>query len=380
VVVTFVDDLGAMSELRLESSQVGGSSTLYSAQLPARDAARRVVALDVGFAPDKPIPPGAEFAIESLSTGRGELDLGRAWVSFGAGGSTRPLAPTDDNLGFRPEPDEAHIRMVPSFDNKATDYIAYPIVVSQALAGRYDLAVGDVVPVGLGKSEFGVPCRISGIIPAVPGSRFDVAFLVDSRLLVSAQLRDGLDDPDRARQFWVTAPDQLAAATTLRSELPANVRVEAIAIAPGRAVLSSAVVALWFGAGGAALLALIAIGAVVGAQMRARRPEVVILRAIGLGSRELGSLRRQELAIVLGYGMAVGLAAGATVTLLAVGALARAAVPDSIAVLRTFLRFDWLALGLSFAILSGALVAVIAAYGARVSAQARRDPNREDVQ
>jgi ABC-type antimicrobial peptide transport system permease subunit len=156
--------------------------------------------------------------------------------------------------------------------------------------------------------------------------------------------------------------------------------VDAIAIAPGRAVLETAVIALWLGAAGAGLLAVLAIGAVVGAQLRARRSEVVILRAIGLDSTSLGALRRRELAIVLGFGLLVGLVAGSTVLIFAVGALARAAVPDAYTALPTLVRMDWIALGAGLLLIVGVLLAVIAAYGARVAAQARRTPNREDIQ
>ncbi len=136
-------------------------------------------------------------------------------------------------------------------------------------------------------------------------------------------------------------------------------------------MLGSAAIALWIAAAGCAVLALAAIGAVVGAQLRSRRGEVVVLRAIGLGSREQGAIRRRELAFVAAYGGIAGVLAGGVIVLITIAPLARAAVPNAYVGLPTQPLFEPFALPLALAALGGLIAGAIAIYGARVTEQAR---------
>jgi predicted lysophospholipase L1 biosynthesis ABC-type transport system permease subunit len=147
----------------------------------------------------------------------------------------------------------------------------------------------------------------------------------------------------------------------------------------GRTVLGSAASALWLGAAGCLVLAVITVIAVARAQLRSRRLDVVALRAIGFGSRDQAAVRRRELGLVLGFGAVAGVIAGATVSLLTVPQLARAAVVEPYASVPTPLAFDvaTLAVGLLALVLS--LAAIVAVYAARVARHARTAIGAEEV-
>ncbi len=70
----------------------------------------------------------------------------------------------------------------------------------------------------------------------------------------------------------------------MRDSLPVGTRFESVATDESRRILGSASVALWAAAAGGVALAILAVGAVAGAQLRSRRDEVVVLRAVGVES------------------------------------------------------------------------------------------------
>jgi ABC-type antimicrobial peptide transport system permease subunit len=105
----------------------------------------------------------------------------------------------------------------------------------------------------------------------------------------------------------------------------------------------------------------------------------VVLRALGLGSRDQASIRRRELTLVLGFGAATGLVAGLAVTALTVPQLARAAVIDPYRSVPTPLAFDLVGLGAGLGALLAALGVIVAVAGARVAQQARTAIGAEEV-
>jgi hypothetical protein len=354
----------------------------YDGQLPHRTAEGgwRVLALDVLA---DPAELDRSILIESLSAvggdSSGQVPTGAHWTGrmFDRGVPSIVEALTG-GLGFPVVAGADLVRLLPTFDGAAEDDVLAPVVVSAALARQYGLEVGDSLPVGVIDNEQRHTAAIMGIVPAIPGASYENAMLMDSTIVDGLQLRAD-PDPVVARQFWLAADDPAAVATALRTELPAQVRIEALAIDPSRTMLASAVVALWIGAIGSALLAIVAVSTVAGAQLRSRRAEVVILRAVGLSSGSLASIRRRELFIVLGYGALVGLLSGTLVTTLVLSSLARAAVPGPFASLPTTVQVDVPLLALALAALAGLIAAVVALYGNQVATQARTLSAREEV-
>ena len=136
-------------------------------------------------------------------------------------------------------------------------------------------------------------------------------------------------------------------------------------------MLGSGAIALWVAAIGAALLALAALGAVVGAQLRGRSGEVVVLRAIGMGSKQQGRTRRREYTLVIAYGIAVGLVAGLLAAIATIAPLALSAVPEPYPEVPTELMFEPISLGVSLIILTLLVIGSAFVYGVQVTTQAR---------
>ena len=119
--------------------------------------------------------------------------------------------------------------------------------------------------------------------------------------------------------------------------------------------------------------------AVVRAQLRSRRLDVVVLRTIGLSSREQAAVRRRELALVLGYGALAGLLAGVAASALTVPQLARAAVVEPYSTVPTPLGFDLIGLAAGLVALLAALMIVVGVYTGRVASQARTATGAEEA-
>jgi predicted lysophospholipase L1 biosynthesis ABC-type transport system permease subunit len=259
-----------------------------------------------------------------------------------------------------------------------TDRVNPPIVISQRLSDEFGLAIGDTVSFFLEESPERTDGKIVQIVPAIPGAPLENAVLVDLGLVLHGQLRVQ-EVPQSPREFWAGSADPEDAAAAIRTVVPANTLIEVTGDPAGGTVLGSAAIALWLGAGGCGVLAIITLLAVVRAQLRSRRIDVVVLRAIGLGSRDQAAVRNREQAIVLGYGLLTGLIAGGVVTALTVPELARAAVIEPFTTVPTPLGLDPVALGAGAAALVLALVAITSVYSSRVAVQARTAIGAEEV-
>ena len=172
--------------------------------------------------------------------------------------------------------------------------------------------------------------------------------------------------------LWVGTADPESAAGSLRHLLPANARIDTAADAAGRTVLATAVLAWWLGALGCGLLALLTLVTVGRGQLRSRRGDIAILRALGLTVREQQVLRGRELAWTTVFGLAAGITAGVAVALLVVPQLARAAVPEPYPTIATGLGVHTPGLLVGAVALVGALALGVVGYAWRVGVEARR--------
>ena len=213
----------------------------------------------------------------------------------------------------------------------------------------------------------------------MPGATTEVSVLLDLAILDGLLLRDD-DELDAPRQFWIETDQPTEVAIALRADLPPQVRIDALTIDPSRTMLGSAVTALWVGAIGSALLAVVAVSTVAGAQLRSRRAEVVILRAVGPLVRRA---RVDPAARAVHRARATASSSvscrARLVTAIVLSSLARAAVPDPYSSLPTTVQVDVPQLALGLALLAGLLAAVVAVYGLRVAVQARTLSAREEV-
>jgi len=136
-------------------------------------------------------------------------------------------------------------------------------------------------------------------------------------------------------------------------------------------VLESARTAIWIAGATTALLALLALTAGLLAELRARREEVDILRALGVPPREQARHRASEWAALVALGVVVGLADGFLVCGILVPGLARMAVPNAIDALRTRFHVDVLGGLVELVVLAAALAALLAAVVVSVRRRAR---------
>ena len=370
------NSLGATLSLPLTSATGG-----YSVEAPAGNG-WRVVGFDV-LPPDDLLPGTDEeglpsFEITGLAGDGVDLPLGAKWVPVQVRSAPEQQGIPTDTIGFAVDSFAGHTRLLPTLGDN-TDDIAVPIAISRDLAEANGIAVGDSIRVSVDPRWEPLSCAVATIVPAVPGATSGSAVLLDFALIRAIQLRT-YEIPAGARQLWVGVDgDTVPVAAALRESLPAQLGVDATATDPSRGILASASIALLVGAAGAALLAIVAVAAVVGAQLRSRRSEVMVLKALGVGSREIATMRRWELGVIMAAGAVIGAIAGTVVALLSVPSLARAAIPGRYQSLPTLLSVDPLSLATGFAVILLLLGAVLLAYGRSVTRQSRRLSVRESI-
>ena len=308
------------------------------------------------IATDVPRP----LIVTTVTTDAGDLDgftdstavfrNGLAATGSGTRGGSTALAETGTLVRFLPPPPVG------------------PIVLSEPLAERLGTRVG--APLTLDLDGVPVQTSVAATAPAIPGADASSAILIDAAMMDAASLAREAR-PSAAPVAWVgTSGDERTVAASLRSMLPVSVRIAAIGEGPDRAMLAAGPAALWLAAGAGAVLAIAGLVAVCATQLRERRAETAVLRALGIPPRAQSSLRRRELAIIEAWAIFAGVIAGGAVVLLAVATLARTAVPGPNPAVATAVRLDLSSATVTIALLAVALFAVIAGYAAFVARSA----------
>ncbi len=331
----------------------------YRAELPPGHGGWRVLA----FVVDLPSGGPTALTVTALTADGAPVDLETSWAANGFDPRIRNVEPSPTGAGFRSARGLTTVRIAPTL-GVLTDDIAPPVVVSSALAELAGIRVGDTVPIALDARLEPFRCVVAGVVPAIPGSRSESAVLVDASVVAAIRARLYLVPPT-PQVAWL-GTSSAGAYDAARAAAPGGVIVRSLAADPDRGILGAAATALWIGAAGAGILAVIALIAVVGAQVRSRRGEIAVLRALGVSDRTLARGRQAELAIVLLFGLVTGAAAGGVVTALTIPALARAAVPGAFVALDTAVGVQPLGFALGIAALIIAFAVVLAADGRRV--------------
>ena len=356
VSVWLSDDLGRLRSMPLETDPAA-DGVVGIAPLPDGEAPWTLAGVDVSpTATDAPRP----LIVTSVTTDAGDLDgftgstavfrNGLPVTGSGARGGSTAVAETGTVVRFLPPPPVG------------------AVVLSEPLAERLGTRVG--APLTLDVDGVSVQTSVAAVAPAIPGADASSAILIDAAMMDAASLAREVR-PRAAPVAWVgTAGDEREVATSLRSILPVSVRIAAIGEGPDRAMLAAGPAALWLSAGAGAVLAIAGLAAVCATQLRERRAETTVLRALGIPPRAQSSLRRRELAIVEAWAIFAGVVAGGAVVLLAVATLARTAVPGTNPAVATAVRLDLSSATVTIALLAVALFAVIAGYAAFVARSA----------
>ena len=192
-----------------------------------------------------------------------------------------------------------------------------PAVISSAMLSR-----GQNVVSGVGLDGVPLGLRVISGAAVVPGAA-QSAVIVDRRY---AELAAGLNFPTASRQVWLASGAQGVIEPRLKAAGVKVLSVQSTAATAARyARQGPALTSVLFLADGAAAALLAAGAAILGLYLSARRRryEYAALSASGVPHRTLRRAVLTELALVLGFGSIVGIAAG-----LAAAGLALRSVPE----------------------------------------------------
>lgn len=204
----------------------------------------------------------------------------------------------------------------------AEDDAPVPVVLSEAWAAAFELAVGD--PTTLRVRDTPVPAVVVGTAPAIPGAGAEAAVLADLERLEEALGSGGARTAPE--EVWISTGDPTGVAAAAAA-LPTTAAVRTTETG---APLSAPVTrAFWTAALATLLLALPGVGATTTALARARRPEVAALGALGLPAGAQARSRGAELAATAGAAGVLGAAGGLLVALAVVPTLVGATVGGS---------------------------------------------------
>jgi hypothetical protein len=382
VEVTVVDAAGAESVLRgklVPPAAVGSAATADPAADPTAAGTESFIAT---------LPSGsAPWTIHAVEVVLPALPVD-ARVSFSlsaAGGSTAPL-PLDDSwvpsrtseqdggivaLGGRPGLQAAQVsegaRVL--FQSVPGGLLSVPVVISGGLARDSGLSVGAVADMTLLTGGGQLPITVVGVSPVIPGTPSGDGVLADLATVQDVAYREGLR-PISATEWWVSTDRPESAAAQVERRAPVGTVVMTQSTPPADQVLESARTAIWIAGAATALLAVLALMAGLLAELRARREEVDVLRALGVPPREQARDRAIEWAVLLALGVLVGLADGFLVCGILVPGLARMAVPNAIDALRTGFHVDLLGGLVELVVLAAALAALLAVVVVTVRRQA----------
>ncbi|WP_134772157.1 FtsX-like permease family protein [Ornithinimicrobium flavum] len=251
-----------------------------------------------------------------------------------------------------------------------------PVALTAAAADAAALRPGDDFELAYAGGL--VPARLTTLVPAVPGQTGELGALADSRVLARALVADQRTLPWPS-QVWATPagdPQAAVAALSTREDLRGATGPGAVAVTDAT---SAARLVFWVASAGAVLLALTGIAAVAATLLSARRPEVAVLRALGMPPAAQARSRALELAGVVLAAVAFGLLAGWLVGTAVVPELASTSIRPGGLSLPTRLRLEatpWLVLVGAGGVLVLALTLVLAA---RVRRQALDRSYREEI-
>jgi hypothetical protein len=248
-----------------------------------------------------------------------------------------------------------------------------PVLLGAELASRIDAVPGDALAFRLLVGGADVDAVVAGIVPVIPAAGDD-GLLADLGALSRATFVADAGVPATTER-WLATPDPEGVANALERDRTSPLTVSTRTDASSAPLIAPAVAALWAGAAGALLFALIAVVALVAALGRARFGEVVVLRVLGVPARLQARARFAELAAALATATAVGILVGAFAAFVTAGELARAAVAGAPGALPIGLTFDWIPWLLALA----AFLGVAAGIGAIAAASVRREASRPGI-
>ncbi len=339
------------------SAVFAGSAARYEGDVAALTAGAPVRAtLSSTSADDVPVPTAAGLASPTPVWLADAGQIGNLLVPMLA-------APTDSLARVVILPGGA---TTPDLSDASADTV--PVALTTSIAGDASLEVGDALVIGAFGARF--DATVAAVVDTLP--RIGDGALVDSAALERALASDGRT-LGRPAELWAGdgTDDQLAALAAEQGIT--DVSRPAAASTDGPTALTAG--SLRLAAVGAVALAAAGVAAASAAQLRARRPEVAVLRALGMTPTAQAAARVWESAVVAALAATAGVAGGLGVASLVTAPLVHSAGAD----LPVALVADLPQLAALLAAGAAATVVVVALAGAAVLGQARDAQYREEV-
>ncbi|MFG6446551.1 hypothetical protein ACFXQA_14920 [Microbacterium sp. P07] len=352
------DENGEVVEVDSTAADAAGTATV---EVPADAAQWQLFAVQVA-APPPAIADGGQGGGTRLTVGLeagGRVLSVAGWSAVTIG--TRPVSLDLQGSGALEvvlPPGEAGARFFAGFDDGPL-----PVVVSAEFLEVSGLTLGDRFSLSLW-SATDTTVEIAAVTPAVPGAARPAAVMIDAwGPLVGALAWS--DELPAVTQAWIAPADGTAdAADALGEVMPDAVRIDGTAVDTARGIVQAAPVAMWWGAWGTAVLALLGTGAVSLAARDSLASEARALRSIGMRARTRRAARVVERTAVVAAGLLLGGVGGCTVVLVLIPSLVRgAAVSENIG--PALAVIDSTTLAASIAVFVSALSVVVALAASR---------------
>lgn len=313
---------------------------------------------------------GARVSFELRASGgsSAELPLDRSWVPSRTSAQRGAIVALGDHPGFRATLPSEGDRIL--FQSLPGGTLRVPVVISGGLAHDSGLSVGSHAELTLLTGGGQLPVTVAGVSPVVPGIPSGYGVIADLAAIQDAAMLAELR-PISATEWWVSTTHPAEAAAQFVKRSPLGTIAMTQATPPADQVLESARTAIWIAGAAIALLAMLAVTAGLLAELRARRQEVDILRALGVPPQEQARDRTIEWGALLGLGVVAGLLDGFVVCGILVPGLARMAVPEAIDALRTSFRVDPIGGLVELVLVASILVGLLAVVFVTVRGQAR---------
>ncbi|KHK97837.1 hypothetical protein LK09_10215 [Microbacterium mangrovi] len=339
-----VDPVGDVAPVGL-APVAGGQPSTVSAALPA-GGPWTAAAIDVTVQASGAVW-GATVSLTRLTVDGRDVPLGDHWTAetdvFGTPVAQKTVSSVTTTFASIPAgvAGGTQVRLMPSGSTTV------PVIISDAFAGQTGLSTGASSALEGQVASF--QARVVQSVPLIPGTTGEPALLADLPTLVRGQLAQSPQVPT-VGEMWSFQP--LSAAQVARYADGRQVTVQLPSTAIERAFVDLLSASLWLGAIGAALFAVLGVAATVAALQRRRRPEVDVLRRLGVTARTQARVRIVEPGAVVLYSLIAGVVAGLVAAVLIVPAVARTSAPSAPGMLPVVPAFAWA----GFAALAVALV------------------------
>lgn len=353
--------------------------------LPVAEQAWRLVALDVllgAVISDTVHELSIDEARVDGAGGVSELDLAAAgeWERHTVVGDDAQFATADQlALAWSPPTGDTSASYTVSATARLTPFGAdepLPVVLGSMLATDIGAAAGDEARLVIG----GVPiqARVVDVVPAIPGSSYEHAALAPAAATMHALLRTAQTTP-RASETWLAVADPAAASTVLTPLVGHGAQILIASDGDGQPLARPAQAMFALTGLIAVALALVGVASVAAALLRSSREEVMVLRALGLSSRDQGRGAALELIGVGVAAIAAGSGSGLLLAWLVAPSLAAATMTSLIPGVPPQLAPDWSYAAMLLTVMAGGLGglgALLASWSRRL---ARRTAWREEA-